>query len=383
MRKIGLHTDRTSNKADSASREPSERHLAGLGLQGLDVGSLEPSPYKRTRPHSSIGLPGDSSSFRVETSPRHGGEGDLLRSPSNANSTFPGIDDVSKAKNGASDPLGLHLVCDTPRPSGDIIFVHGLGGTAKKTWSWERDVDYFWPGWLTEEDEFSTQRIFTYGYNSNFKGAGTNLNVIDFAKDLLFQMLVFATDTGESQHAIGNYPIIFVVHSMGGLVVKKAYVLGEHDAQYAHLIRSVRGIMFLATPHRGSHYAKILNNILSTSLLGAPSKAYIDDLDTRSRALQDINEQFRTSCDDLLLFSFYETFKTSLGFKKSLIVEKESATLGYPREGSNALNADHHTICKFKNREDRNYVSVKRMLRLWVTESVRSQASSKCVCPLL
>ena len=239
-------------------------------------------------------------------------------------------------------------------------------------------MDYFWPEWLAEEDALRSYRIFTYGYNSNFKGAGTNLNIIDFAKDLLFQMLIFSGGLEENHVPVGRQPIIFVAHSMGGLVVKKAYVLGKHDEQYAHIISKTYGIMFLATPHRGAHYAKILNNILSTAPLGAPPKAYVEDLDTHSRTLQDINEQFRTLCGELSLVSFFETLKTSFGITKSLIVEKESGILGYPQETSNPLNADHHTICKFKSREDGNYITVKSLLKLWASKLSQLCASSKC-----
>ena len=236
---------------------------------------------------------------------------------------------------------------------------------------------YFWPLWLAEEDGLTSYRIFTYGYNSNFKGAGTNLNIIDFAKDLLFQMLVFSNGYGEDRVPLGRQPLLFVAHSMGGLVVKKAYVLGKHDGQYAHIISRTHGIMFLATPHRGAHYAKILNNILSTAPLGAPPKAYVEDLEVQSRTLQDINEQFRSLCGEVSLVSFFETLKTSFGITKSFIVEKESAVLGYSQETSNPLNADHHTICKFQSREDANYMSVKNMLKSWASKLSQLPVLSK------
>ena len=293
----------------------------------------------------------------------------LVRSLFNSNATFPVAESSQETQAGGqiSDPLGLHLVCDNSDPSGDLIFVHGLGGTSRKTWCWGRNVDYFWPAWLAEEDALSSYRIFTFGYNSNFKGAGTNLNIIDFAKELLFQMLVFSDRLGKDRPPVGRWPIVFVAHSMGGLVVKKAYVLGKNDKQYANVISNINGIVFLATPHRGAHYAKILNNILSSAPLGGPPKAYIADLDTQSRTLQDINEQFRTVCDELSLVSFYETRKTSVGLFKAMIVEKESGILGYPQEMSSPLNADHHTICKFKNRDDGGYTSVKNILKLWAS----------------
>ena len=296
--------------------------------------------------------------------------GDVHRSPSNANSEFPGAEREypPPAESQLSDPLGLHLVRDDARPSGDIIFVHGLGGTAKKTWSWDRNVENFWPLWLADEVGLSSYRIFTFGYNSDFKGVGTNLNIIDFAKDLLFRMMTFSGASGEDRSPIGRRPIIFVAHSMGGIVVKKAFMLGKYADEYSGLISHVYGIVFLATPHRGAQYAKMLNNILSTAPLGAPPKAYISDLESHSRTLQDINEQFRTSCGELSLVSFFETLKTSFGISKSVVVEKESAVLGYPQETSSPLNADHHTVCKFQNPRDGNYISVSSVLKLWASK---------------
>ena len=368
-----MHPDRAySTKAVPAA----DKSSVGQGLALDGVLSSPPDPEKRIRPHSSLGLP-HLPKPAADLSGQHSGEKVLVRSPSNANSVVPNPEHVIQTKVQSSDPLGLHLVCDNPGPGGDIIFVHGLGGGARRTWSWNRDVDNFWPRWLAKEDGLSTHRIFIYGYNSNFKGAGTNLNIIDFAKDLLFQMLVFSGRHGEDGARIGQLPIIFVAHSMGGLVVKKAFVLGKHDGQYVEIIAKVRGMIFLATPHRGAQHAKILNAILSTSLLGASPKAYIDDLDTHSRTLQDINEQFRTSSGELELMSFYETRKTSFGIKKSIIVERESATLGYPKEQSVPLNADHHTICKFRSQDDENYRSIKGILQLWASTIPSIEAPSK------
>ena len=355
-------------KTGSAPDDPSERHRPRVSTtDNHDRHARRPSDGFPP----SVGL-APVNEGREQSSDRR----DLNRSPSNAESTLPSAD-LLFGKSGSTDPdpLGIHLVHDHAEPRGDVIFVHGLGGTATKTWSWDRNTQNFWPAWLAEEEEFADHRIFTYGYNSHFMGSGTTLNVIDFAKDLLVRLLVHSHGSREKKKSFGQRPIIFVVHSMGGLVVKKAYVLGKHDERYAHLIAKTHGIMFLGTPHRGAHYAKILNAILSTSLLGAPPKAYIDDLDTHSRAIQDINEQFRIACGELSLMSLYETLKTSFGFKKSIIVEKESAILGYPQELSNSLNADHHSICKFRNRDDPNYVTVIGLLKLWaaVKDSKPSQ----------
>ncbi|TLS27986.1 hypothetical protein PpBr36_00090 [Pyricularia pennisetigena] len=177
---------------------------------------------------------------------------------------------VEPSRSGVTeDPLGLQIVHPVDEPAGDIVFVHGLGGTAWRTWSWNRDTALFWPDWLPEgEPAMARFRISTFGYNASFRGAATNLTILDFAKDLLMQLLAATDDDKDSQK-----PIIFVVHSMGGLVVKKAYSLGRHDDRYADLVARVRGILFLATPHRGSQYAKTLNSILAATPTGTTRAA--------------------------------------------------------------------------------------------------------------
>jgi hypothetical protein len=117
----------------------------------------------------------------------------------------------------------------------DIIAIHGLGGTAYKTWThangklWLRD---FAP------NEFPGSRIYTFGYDSGYafsKGAGT---LTDFASSLLTAIQMERT-TPEEVFLIPlkalksillclrltpmkqkRRPIIFVCHSMGGIVAK-------------------------------------------------------------------------------------------------------------------------------------------------------------------
>ena len=57
-------------------------------------------------------------------------------------------------------------------------------------------------------------------------------------------------------------------------------------------------------------------------------RPYITDLGRNSLSLQIINDEFRNYADKIKLWSFYETLKTNMGMHSSLIVEKDSATLG-------------------------------------------------------
>lgn len=211
------------------------------------------------------------------------------------------------------DPLGLTILHEPESsPSADIVFIHGLGGTSRHTWSRNRDLQLFWPlEWLPYEPELATARIMTFGYNSHFSSVSHRqeniLNISDFAKDLLFSMK-FATGKGEHRLDIGSAPIIFIAHSMGGLIVKKAFILGQHDDHYRELIRAVSGIVFLSTPHRGSNLADVLNKILSACIFNFSPKEYISELRINSPTLQEINEQFEIW---LLMYQWFPSSKLS------------------------------------------------------------------------
>lgn len=249
----------------------------------------------------------------------------------------------------------------------DIILVHGLGGDSQKTWSKNHDPNMFWPGlWLPSEPEIGKARILTFGYNANFgpgstKGIG---NVSDFAKELLYEMR-FGKDNSGGDLEIGSVPIIFVVHSLGGLVVKKAYILGQYDGEYQSIVSSISAIMFLATPHRGTDLAETLNRILAVSFQSP--KSFIMDLNKGSPALEELNEQFRHIAPRLSIVSFYETLATSIvGPVKIMVLNKDSSILGYPKEISRDLVADHHDVCKYSSPDDPNYVVVRNTLQTLV-----------------
>lgn len=213
-------------------------------------------------------------------------------------------------------------------------------------------------------------RIFTFGYNSNFRPgeAKSMASITDFAKELLFELRFGKTHEGE-KFGIGETPLIFVTHSMGGLLAKKACLLGQNDEHYKALARSISAIIFLSTPHRGSNLAEILNRILAASFQSA--RNFVTDLNRSSMALEEINEQFRHIAPRLSIWSFYETLPTAIGPRKMMVLEKDSAILGYSKEISRPLYADHHGICKYSSPEDANYVSVRNALGTLVEETTR------------
>lgn len=170
--------------------------------------------------------------------------------------------------------------------------------------------------------------------------------------------------------------MIFVAHSMGGLIIKEAYMQGQHDPEYEDIIKSICAITFLATPHRGTQLAQTLNRILQSSMV-TNSKQYVAELASNSLTLQKLNEQFRHIAPRLDIISFYETQPTAIGLKNNriMVLEKDSSVLGYPGELSRALDADHHGVCKYDGSSDPNYVTVRNVLKSLVSKIVARRSN--------
>jgi pimeloyl-ACP methyl ester carboxylesterase len=206
----------------------------------------------------------------------------------------------------------------------DIVFIHGLGGSSRMTWSKDKNPELFWPlTFLPLEPDICLARILSFGYNADFANATNASNVIlDFAKTLLYDLKYCVDDRSENLN-MGQVPLIFVVHSMGGLIVKEAYMQGQNDPEYETIIKAISAIVFLSTPHRGTNLANVLNKILQSTPL-TNSKPFISELTRNSSTLQKLNEQFRHIAPKLKIVSFYETQPTSIGFKNARVVSRPS-----------------------------------------------------------
>jgi hypothetical protein len=119
---------------------------------------------------------------------------------------------------------GLHLIhapsaelLSTTPPSKqcpiDIVAVHGLMGDAYTTWT--HSSGHFW---LRDSlpEEVPGARIFSYGYPANVFFSLEKGRIDDHASVLLDE-LKYMRRTAEEQRR----PIVFICHSMGGIVVKK------------------------------------------------------------------------------------------------------------------------------------------------------------------
>lgn len=146
---------------------------------------------------------------------------------------------------------------------------------------------------------------------------------------------------------------------MGGLVIKRAYLLARAKKEFASLVSRIQGILFLATPHRGADCAQLLSKVLN--LMGG-KRDYVNDLNRDSTALHSINDEFPDCCQDLLLYSFYETIPTSFAVTKNVIVGRDLATMGYANESRAYIHANHRGICKYDSQNDPGYLTVRNAL---------------------
>jgi hypothetical protein len=132
--------------------------------------------------------------------------------------------------------------------------------------------------------------------------------------------------------------------------------MARQDPECHPLAARIVAMVFLATPHRGSDYATFLNRILRLSALHG-TRQYISNLERCSSSLVKINDTFRNYCNDLMLYSYFETKELRIGVGSSaLIVQKDSAIAGLPGERVSMLDADHRSICKFGSSDDPNYL---------------------------
>ncbi|KAI0430640.1 hypothetical protein F5Y09DRAFT_355828 [Xylaria sp. FL1042] len=270
--------------------------------------------------------------------------------------TFPLLNLPEETDNDKG-PLGLTTLFHPlePEVTVDIVFIHGLGGGSRKTWSKTPAPSHFWPkSWLPEDPDFQGVRIHSFGYRADWvERQKSILNITDFAQSLLGEL------KNNPLIRRGSTRLILVGHSMGGCVAKKAYILARQDVSCKDIASRIFSIFFLGTPHRGSDLAGILHKMLTVAW-GA--KPYVSDLIPNSTTLTEINDAFHHYAADVHLWSFYETMPVKMKVMNKLVVDKFSATLGYSNEEISPMDADHRHVCKFDSPMDPNYRKIRNAL---------------------
>jgi hypothetical protein len=129
-------------------------------------------------------------------------------------------------------------------------------------------------------------------------------------------------------------PIIFICHSLGGLVVKDALIKAashdshKRDRDLALIYQHTKGVLFLGTPHRGSQqepFGDLLARAANLSLHQANTQL-LRSLRTDSHILEKQRDDFVTISNNLLVRCVKEERPTALGIVSSPAIYARSLT---------------------------------------------------------
>ena len=167
----------------------------------------------------------------------------------------------------------------------------------------------------------------SYGYNSGGILSKAVSDIDDVARELLNRLHGQRRSIAERKR-----PILFVAHSLGGVVVKKVSYIGltsacitsdtqvqtmivahERSTIYGEMLDKVKAFVFLAVPHRGSDLAFWYNLVTKLSKLAqldfAGNANFVAALESNSKVFADISTQSidRLQSPSIDIRTFYES----------------------------------------------------------------------------
>ncbi|KAG4277747.1 hypothetical protein FPRO04_06990 [Fusarium proliferatum] len=233
----------------------------------------------------------------------------------------------------------------------DIVGIHGLGGHPFKTWR-EKEGRHLWL-----RDSLPTHipqsRIMSFGYDSTVLFGKSRSQIYDYAVDLANRLEIFRQSSKERYR-----PLIFICHSLGGVVFKEFLVQVTLNKDLEHLAHSVAGVIFLGCPHRGSRvasHARMLSKIVNTATLGTGARSdLLKTLQVSSTELKAISQHAKYPLKSLVIVSFYEQQPTG----RSMVVEPFSAILGLPNERAVPVNTNHRGLAHVSPKKPHQYLPI-------------------------
>uniref|UniRef100_A0A3Q1IA84 Protein SERAC1 n=1 Tax=Anabas testudineus TaxID=64144 RepID=A0A3Q1IA84_ANATE len=236
----------------------------------------------------------------------------------------------------------------------DVLFIHGILGAAFKTWRQkdrnilddgkeEESKDNYtecWPkSWLAAD--CPNLRVLSVEYDSHLSDWMAKCPAENQRKSLAYRSQELLKKLKLA--GVGERPVIWVAHSMGGLLVKKMLLDASDNPEMNGLLKNTKGIMFYSVPHRGTSMAEYSVNV---RYLLFPS-IEVRELCKDSPALRNLNENFLNMAKEkeFKVLSFAETLPTNIGpMIKTLVVPTHSANVGIGELIE--VDVDHLNICK-------------------------------------
>lgn len=236
----------------------------------------------------------------------------------------------------------------------------------------------FWPYDLLPQ-LLPQARIFTWGYDvkvQNLFSSVSKATVFQHAETLLMDIATLRSPTADTKR-----PIIFIAHSLGGIVVKEALSLSRTESTFLkNVLPATAGVCFLGTPHRGSKTASVGKIAYGMSRVLAaqdPNMNILRALEVQSEVLERVGRTFSQILAEgkLKVHSFREELKT----KGTMVVDAFSATLDHPAESRGSIHANHREMARFSGLDDVGFRRVSAILLTWI-QGDNSEPGTSCLC---
>ncbi|KAI1365233.1 hypothetical protein F5Y08DRAFT_304790 [Xylaria arbuscula] len=246
----------------------------------------------------------------------------------------------------------------------DIIAVHGLGSNVDWSWTWQdRSGHRPTVRWLQDADMLPhvipQARIIAYNYESRWHADAPRTRLRLCGEEFVRSLHQFRTDTSSER------PIVFMAHSLGGLVVLYGLLFADRNKSFNHVLASTVGFMSLGTPFRGTKMQSIATKVAWLMNPMGSHDGIIKDLEQDGRQLADDVHAFcelrnRMDIPATCCFELYDSDygkKIGLaGFARGRAVEEESACIpGWDRM---QMYTDHFKLNKFAGPNDRSFIMV-------------------------
>ncbi len=213
-----------------------------------------------------------------------------------------------------------------------VIFLHGVLSSIESCWRHENGA--FWPDLLMDTAETQQSGVYVFAYRSTiFSGTYRLGDVVDALKEQMRLDEIF-----------GCHTIIFVAHSMGGIVARKLIVSRAADFQ-EHGITI--GLFLVASHSLGSHYANLLaplaramNHTQADALRFSQTNSWLMDLDREFINLKE-SDMLQLIGKELV----EDQFLILKGFIKRQVVQPFSGAK-YFGEAIKIPGSDHSSIAK-------------------------------------
>jgi pimeloyl-ACP methyl ester carboxylesterase/molybdopterin-guanine dinucleotide biosynthesis protein len=178
-----------------------------------------------------------------------------------------------------------------------VIFIHGINSSED---CWKNSNGVYWPELLKDESELADVGIYVFSYRTGINTGSYSLSdIVDSLREY------FTLD-----NLIDSVGIIFVCHSMGGIVARR-FLVNQHSKLLESGLNRV-GLFLVASPSLGSEYANMLG--LISSILGhtqasalkfSENNLWLNDLDkdfTNLRENKNLQINGKELIEDLPLY---------------------------------------------------------------------------------